>query len=183
MSSSATDLSEKTSSTTSSEVDVHVVVLSVYGLLNERLLDDMTIDNNGISIVTQNDLFASRDLAVLLIPIAVSSSALHPALGDIRRAPGIFTLAEGSWKNESDIPPDPLSKSSIHTRSSISGHFGSGGSRYTDMIQDGKHESSVPEQSLHGERVDTDRRRSGRVGKLRIGDGLRKREIGRKERD
>jgi hypothetical protein len=44
---STADLAEKTSSTTPSEVDIHVVIFPINGLFDERLLDDLTIDNNG----------------------------------------------------------------------------------------------------------------------------------------
>ena len=180
---STADLAEKTSSTTPSEVDIHVVIFPINGLFDERLLDDLTIDNNGISIFTQDDLFASRDLAVLLVPVTVPSSALHPTFGNIRRTPGVFTLSEGPREDKSEIPPHPLSKSSIDTRSSVSGDLGSGGSGYADVIKDSEDKSTVPEQGLHGERVDTDRRRTGWVGELRIGNGLGKGKVGRKERD
>jgi hypothetical protein len=180
---STADLAEKTSSTTPSEVDIHVMIFPINGLFDERLLNDLTIDNDGISIFTQDDLFTARDLAVLFVPVTVPSSALHPTLWDIGRTPGVFTLTERSREDKSEIPPHPLSKSSIDTRSTVSGNLGSGRSRHADVIQDSEDESTVPEQGLHGERVDTNRRRTGRIGKLRISNGLGKGKVGRKERD
>lgn len=113
------------------------MIFPIDRLLDERFLNDLTIDNNGIPIITQNNLLASGDLPILLISITVPRSALDPTLGDVRRTPGIFTLTERTGQDQPDIPPHPLSEPAVNTRTTVSGHFGSSGSRYTDVVEDG----------------------------------------------
>ena len=96
---STANLSEETSSSTASEVDVDIVVLPIDGFLYERLLDDMTIDDDGIAIFPQDDLLAPRNLAVLLVPVAVPRAALDPSFRDMRWTPGVlpFTQRTGEY--------------------------------------------------------------------------------------
>lgn len=58
-----TDLSEQATAATSTEIDVHVVVLATDGFLDKRFFQDVAINDDGIAISTHGDLWGDAKVA------------------------------------------------------------------------------------------------------------------------
>jgi hypothetical protein len=106
-----TNLSEKPSTPSTSVIDVDIMVLSIHRLFNKWLFDNNTIDDDSVSIRSQDNVpVFGYDIALLLPP---------PPFWNDYLSPFFLILSLVTWQYESEFPADSLSKRSRDSWSTI----------------------------------------------------------------
>lgn len=119
---------EESTTATSAVVDVHIMVLAIDRFLDERLLHDMAVDEDGVSIFTENDFARPGDIGL--------ESLVLPAIGNNHRLPRVLILGLVPRKHEAELLADSLAERSWHTWSSVPIHLCSVRRRHTNVVKD-----------------------------------------------